>query len=82
LQSASTTIVCVAPGIPVPESDCRRDCSDAPGQDAICHRFAAEESSAHVLAWYYVEGRLACRWVAVKSGVEPTTGVEISIAAA
>jgi hypothetical protein len=41
-----------------------------------------EESSAHVLAWYCVEGRLACRWVAVKSGVEPTTGVEISIAAA
>jgi hypothetical protein len=41
-----------------------------------------EESSAHVLAWYYVEGRLACRRVAVNSGVELTTGVEISIAAA
>jgi hypothetical protein len=40
-----------------------------------------EPSSALLLAWYYVEDRLTCRWVMKTSSVELTTRDEISEAA-
>jgi hypothetical protein len=83
LQSASTTITWRATRLSVPESDCRRGSFDAPGQDTISDRFAAGGIIVGARdCLYFLEGRLACRWVAVKGCVEPFTRVEISNAAA